>query len=340
MPAKALIIAFAFRRKKIKSGELAAKFGVSRQYASRVLRELVAAGKLVKIGTTNATVYVLPGLGNTAEGRIEKRLSNKNLKEHEVFEDIASKATFMFSLSENLRSIFTYAFSEMLNNAIEHSGSKNIQIDVEKNDQTLAFHVNDFGVGVFRNIMRKRRLRSEVEAIQDLLKGKTTTQPKAHSGEGIFFTSKIADVFTLESHRHRLVIDNILEDIFLEELKPAKKGTKVTFRIAAASEKHLNDIFRKYQTDPTEYGFDKTEVQVKLYTMGTIHISRSQARRVLAGLEKFKSVILDFDHVPTVGQAFADEIFRVFKHRYPAIDIQPINMNEGVRFMVERVDKE
>jgi UTP-glucose-1-phosphate uridylyltransferase len=60
---------------------------------------------------------------------------------------------------------------------------------------------------------------------------------------------------------------------------------------------------------------------------------------VLTGLEKFKSIILDFDKVPTVGQAFADEIFRVFQQRYRNIKITPINMIEPVKFMVDRVEK-
>ncbi|HXK31411.1 MAG TPA: STAS-like domain-containing protein, partial [Candidatus Paceibacterota bacterium] len=83
---------------------------------------------------------------------------------------------------------------------------------------------------------------------------------------------------------------------------------------------------------------DKTEVRVKLYLMGGIHVSRSQARRVLSGLEKFKTVILDFENVPTVGQAFADEIFRVFKNKHSDIQLIPTNMNEGVNFMINRVE--
>ena len=101
----------------------------------------------------------------------------------------------------------------------------------------------------------------------------------------------------------------------------------------------MGDLFKKYQTDSDTYDFGKTSVKIKLYTMGTIYISRSQARRVLVGLEKFNSIILDFDKVPTVGQAFADEIFRVFKLKHPQIEITPIKMQEGVKFMVERVAK-
>jgi hypothetical protein len=227
----------------------------------------------------------------------------------------------------------------MLNNAIEHSESENIHVIVEKNENNLLFQINDFGIGVFRNIMNDRKLKSELEAVQDLLKGKTTTQPQAHSGEGIFFTSKIADAFSLESFGYKLTIENNIEDLFFEEIKPSKKGTKVSFDIACNSERHLNDLFAEYQTNPEEYAFDKTEIQIKLYTMGTIHISRSQARRVLTGLEKFKSITLDFDNVPNVGQAFADEIFRVFKNKNPDIQITPINMNKAVKFMIGRVGK-
>jgi hypothetical protein len=36
-------------------------------------------------------------------------------------------------------------------------------------------------------------------------------------------------------------------------------------------------------------------------------------------VELFKTVIFDFDGVPTIGQAFADEIFRVFANAHPQI---------------------
>ena len=85
--------------------------------------------------------------------------------------------------------------------------------------------------------------------------------------------------------------------------------------------------------------FDRTAVRVKLYALGAAHVSRSQARRVLEGLEKFKSVVIDFDRVPSVGQAFAGEVFRVFRARHPGIAIMPIHISPAVRFMVERVGK-
>jgi hypothetical protein len=301
------------------------------------LNDLFKKNLLVKQGSGPCVFYALPINEYALKKLIHKRLRNENLKEHEVLDEMKKSSPFLRSLKENVDSIFNYAFSEMLNNAIEHSTSKLINVDIENSKDSLTFIVRDFGVGVFKNVMKKRNLKSELEAIQDLLKGKTTTQPQSHSGEGIFFTSKVGDLFILESYNLRLRIDNIIKDVFVEEI-PFIKGTLVKFQLSLNSKRHLNDVFKEY-TNPITYAFDKTEIHIKLYTMGTIYVSRSQARRVLTHLDKYKSIVLDFYQVPTIGQAFADEIFRVFASKYPDIQITPINMNEAVDFMIKRVEK-
>src|SRR3989338_10702074 len=134
----------------------------------------------------------------------------------------------------------------MFNNAIEHSRSKIILVEVTMRDKFLSFIINDSGVGVFRNIMKKRNLKSEIEAIQDLLKGKTTTMPKSHSGEGIFFTSKAGDTFALDSFGQMLSIDNLSGDISARATSAIKRGTRVIFKISTDSDRHLNDVFKKY----------------------------------------------------------------------------------------------
>lgn len=339
MIMKDKILEQARKHRKIRTIDIAKDLQLSRQYISKILNELVSEGKLVRGGPKNKATYALPENAAFLGNEIKKNLKNKNLEEHIVLSEIEGQAPFLGTMKENVRSIFTYAFSEMLNNAMEHSKSEDIAVTLSKNDHDLSFVIKDFGIGVFRNIMKKRNLKSELEAVQDLLKGKVTTAPKFHSGEGIFFTSKISDVFVLESFGLRLRIDNRIQDIFVEEMPKEKRGTNVQFTIDLKTDKHLNQLFRKYQTNAGEYAFDKTEVRVELYTMGTIYISRSQARRVLVDLDKFKSVILDFNKVPTVGQAFADEIFRVFCLKHPEIKIKPINMNKAVAFMVGRVEK-
>lgn len=340
MVLKDTILNLASKRRQFRTSDVldVLNHRVSRQYVSHVINGLVREGRLVKAGSTRGAVYALPQ-NAPLHLTIRKRLTNQSLREDAVLDDLKRSAPFMARMRENVYSIFTYGFLEMLNNAIEHSNSPEIVVEVSKGGKQLSFMIRDFGIGVFRNVMQNRNLESELEAIQDLLKGKTTTAPKGHSGQGIFFTSKVADVFILESFDRRLRVDNIVKDYFIENLKPSRRGTRVIFLIAENSPRRLEDVFRDYQTDPREPAFDKSEVKVRLYTMGTEYVSRSEARRLMAGLEKFRSVVLDFDRVRTVGQGFADEIFRVFRQRHPGTVVTAINMSEPVRFVVERVDE-
>jgi len=340
--SKQKILEVANKKGFIKSRDFVDEFKVSRQYVSKLILQLIIEKKLIKIGSTRSAMYVtfnyLKLHPEITPKVYTKHLINKNLEEHKILTDLEQNFLPFSTLPENINSIFTFAFSEMLNNAIEHSTSKKIDIFVSLINNELSFTIDDFGVGVFRNIMKKRKLKSEMEAIQDLLKGKTTTAPKLHSGEGIFFTSKIGDKFILDSYGHRFIADNKIKDIFVKTVKGQKKGTKVIFKVNIEDKHHLNDIFRKYTnlSSDSDYGFDKTEIRVRLYTAGGVNISRSQARRVLAELDKFKIVVMDYDRVSMVGQAFADEVYRIFQNKYPDIKIENENMNEAVRFMVER----
>ncbi len=307
---------------------------VSRVYMAQILRRLVERGLVEKQGSTRGARYRLFS-ANTAK----LTLKNNNLEEHVVHTELEERIPVLKKLPEHVHSIFTYAFSEMVNNAIEHSMSEKIEVGLNELDDRIDCTVRDFGIGVFRNIQQCRDLQNELEAIQDLLKGKTTTVPRSHSGEGIFFTSKVVDLFELTSFDYQLRIDNTIKDVFVTALDEPVPGTLVRFVIPKNSQVHLNEVFMKYTNinKTSDYAFDRTEIKVKLYTMGGVFISRSQARRILAGLEKFRSIILDFDQVPTVGQAFVDEVFRVFNNIHPEIEVIAINTNEAVQFMLNRV---
>ena len=344
MKNKDKILEIVIAKGRTTTGEVASILGVSRQYVSMIISELVHGGLISKLGSTRASVYVSrqyahenPEIFPTV---IAKTYRNVALEEHKVLTDIEERFPRISQLPENIKSIFTFAFSEMLNNAIEHSQSKVIKIEISIRNDKLSVVVSDSGVGAFRNIQKKRSLDSEIEAIQDLLKGKTTTMPKSHSGEGIFFTSKSAEIFTLDSFGYQLIVTRRGPEI--KTVSAMKRGTAVYFEIDVRTEMHLTDIFKKYTnlTDTSDFGFDMTEIRVKLFTMSGVHISRSQARRILAGLEKFKIIVLDFSDVPIVGQAFADEIYRVFQRAHTDIEIREEHMSDGVQFMIERAKNE
>lgn len=343
---KETILELAKNKEPLFAQQVIKSFHVSRQYVNQLINSLIAENKLIKIGSTKKAFYVLPerarNYQETSPLHYRKVYKNSSLEEHKVLDEIQDKFPLLKKMPENIHNIFTYAFSEMLNNAIEHSHSTTIKIELTIINQILSFIINDSGIGVFRSVMHKKHLKSELDAIGELLKGKVTTMPKSHSGEGIFFTSRASDEFILNSYGHELIVNNQIPDTFIKSATKKKKGTQVIFKINLNSERHLSTVFREYANliEENDYGFDKTEIQVKLYTMGGIHVSRSQARRILYGLEKFSIILFDYDKVPMIGQAFADEIYRVFHKQYPKIKIEESNMNDAVKFMVERAKNE
>jgi anti-sigma regulatory factor (Ser/Thr protein kinase) len=323
---------------EVRSSDIVRETGYSRAYVNRFFRELREEGVLTLIGKANRARYI-PAVESMVRDEIESTmkvrriLGNEGLQEDRVFSDIEKRTGIMKDLSENVYRILNYAFTEMLNNAIEHSGSHKIRVEMERRKTNICFEVRDWGIGIYRNIMEKNSLDRILDAVNDLLKGKQTTKPSKHSGEGIFFTSRAADILTIKSETKKLVFDNLMDDIYLRDVR-STEGTRVFFSIGIESSRHLEGIFRKH-TDDT-YSFNDTEVAVRLYEDGTEYVSRSQARRLVAGLEDFRHVVLDFKGVETVGQAFADEIFRVWHRLQPKIVLTPENANENIMFMIER----
>lgn len=311
--------------------------GFTRAYIQRFFGKLVDEGKIVMVGGGRISRYVFPETAKTIirlKLDIAFRLRNLNLNEDKVLDLIKHESAIFADIPENVRKIVDFSFTEILNNAIEHSGAQLITVSMYRTDKSILFHIGDDGIGIFQNILVKRGLKSTLEAIQDLTKGKQTTMPEAHTGQGLFFTARAADKLTIRSSDSKLTFNNFIDDVFLEPSRPIK-GTKVRFEIDLDSKRSLRDIFNRY-TDKDSFEFTKTDIRVKLYKLGTEYISRSQARRILIGLDDFTTITLDFSKVKSIGQGFADEIFRVWKRNNPKKKIISINMNAEVEFMIKR----
>ena len=321
--------------------EIARETGFSRAYIHRYCQALRRGGELVLIGKANRARYFLPEAKNLARFKqsiqeIRKILKNRGLEEDVVLRQIKSESGVWHGLRSNVARIVEYAFTEMLNNAIDHSGSASIRVRFKRSEGAVRFTVTDRGIGIFRNIMKQRRLASELEALQDLIKGKQTTDPANHSGEGIFFTSRVADKLVIKGSSKKLTFDNIVSDVFVEEI-PRIKGTEVQFMLQERSRRHLQNVFDQYAGDAFE--FSKTVVTVELFRAKGTLVSRSEARRIVSGLEQFKTVVFDFAKVRAIGQAFADEVFRVWQSLHPSITIEARNANESIRFMIQHSKK-
>lgn len=85
----------------------------------------------------------------------------------------------------------------MFNNAIDHSGGTAITVQINKTAISTEIIISDDGIGIFKKIQSEFDLLDERHAIFELSKGKLTTDPRNHSGEGIFFTSRMFDQFEI-----------------------------------------------------------------------------------------------------------------------------------------------
>ncbi|MDD4351594.1 MAG: DUF4325 domain-containing protein [Candidatus Gracilibacteria bacterium] len=340
MDVRDLILRELRKQGELRVAEIVKRTGFSRAYVNRFFQQLAKEGLIALLGKARQSRYVEANPKNLSRVKKELRIFQESVKRKTLSEDICfnrikESTGVLQDLKKNVHAICYFAFTEMLNNALDHSDSDKIDVFAKRSADRIYFRIRDYGVGIFHNIMAKKKLQNELEAIQDLLKGKQTTFPEQHSGEGIFFTSKMVDLLRIESGKKLLIFNNLVKDIFIKDRNVFLEGTEVSFMILLNSSKQLNRIFNKY-TD-SSFEFSKTEVKIKLYQMGTEYISRSQAKRVLNGLDKFKKIIMDFEGVETVGQGFADEVFRVWQNVHPKIDLQAVNANENVLFMIKRV---
>ena len=238
-------------------------------------------------------------------------------------------------LNDNIRRIWMYSLSEMVNNVIDHSNAENMKLIIVQNHLSTSVLLIDNGVGIFEKIKNHFNLSDLDEAICELFKGKLTTDEANHSGEGIFFTSKMMDSFLISSDG-KIFTSSKFDDDTILNMNTDTKGTCVVMSLSNFSHKTPKEIFDQYSDD--EGSFVTTKIQLK-NIFDAAPISRSQAKRVCNRLEKFSEVILDFDGVEWMGQGFAHQIFVVFKNSHPNISIVPQNMNDSVESMYNHVVK-
>ena len=312
----------------VTSASLARSLGISRQAAHRRLAAAVAAGELVAEGAARARRYLLtvPSFEFELVGAAED----------ELFDRVRARLAAQFAtLAAEERGILSYTFTELVNNAIEHSHGTRGRIRAEIASEHIDLEIDDDGIGAFESVRRGRDLRNHIEAAAEITKGKVTTMPERHTGEGVFFTSKVADRFSLAANAVELVVDNAVEDHAIRAIAAAV-GTTVRLRVSRPPLRTLQSVFAAWSDD---FEFTKTRTVVKLFALGRDFVSRSEARRILHGLEVFREIVVDFQDVDGIGQGFADEVFRVFAQQHPTIRLVPVNMVETVRFFVERAER-
>lgn len=311
---------------------VADEFKISRQAAHAHVAKLVKSGIVESKGQTRTRTYWLIGTSHTEVFTLEKTRDEDLVWRHSIERHLKD-------LPEEVLKICYHGFSEMFNNVIDHSESITARVKIDRLGNRVELVVFDEGIGIFKKIRDRFQLDDERQAILELSKGKLTTDPSRHSGEGIYFTSRMFDEFSIWSGN--LFFSHITEhgDWLIEDHKTSAAGTEVSMMISADSPRQIADVYKEYITETVEeeFAFSRTHVPLRLAVYGTEQlISRSQAKRVLRRFDRFREVMLDFTGIDEIGQAFADEIFRVFKLSNPEIVILTVGASDQVRKMISR----
>jgi anti-sigma regulatory factor (Ser/Thr protein kinase)/biotin operon repressor len=302
------------------------KYKLSRTTILKYISELSKENQIEIDGSTRDRLYSLrPSISFMQTYQIQEQLAEDKAWRNDI--------SHLFNGSkENVTSICHYGFTEIFNNAIDHSEGTEIAVEITFWIDQIIICINDNGVGIFNKIQKKYDLDDSLHAILELSKGKLTTNPESHTGEGIFFTSRMFEFFAIYSGKYRFGSKGI--DIFMEVERDVV-GTQVYMEISTNSGSTTESVFSQFTGDSDDYGFSKTIVPVNLARYGNENlISRSQAKRLMARLDKFKTVILDFNNVENIGRAFADEIFRVYVKNHPNIRVLTKNDNKAIKKMV------
>jgi STAS-like domain of unknown function (DUF4325) len=309
---------------------IAEREDITRAAATRYILQLEHEGWIARSGPKTRPIFS-PGY---------KRAITQSYKLKDLEEDIVWSDDFrpLLNLSPNVGKIAAHGFTEMVNNAIDHSDGTSVLILASQSEKTLVLIVSDDGIGIFEKISNALQLADKRQALFELSKGKLTTDPSRHSGEGVFFTSRMFDFFEINANDLKFSHDDgDKHDLLIEKPSLAKKGTTVVMQISLDSQRTTTDVFNQFMNAPEDFDFSKTIVPMKLAQLGDEQlISRSQAKRLIVRFDRFKTVILDFTGVNEIGQAFADEIFRVYGNAHPQVEITPVNMTEQVERMWQR----
>lgn len=306
--------------------------GLTSQSVYRYINQLTKEGCIEKIkkGRKNVFQFISKHI------MFSKELVG--LSEDEVWRN--EVRPFLSGMPEIAYRNLNYAFTEMLNNAIDHSGGSTAKITVEKNIYHVVAIISDDGIGIFKKIADAMGLEEKSFAILELAKGKFTTDPKSHTGEGVFFSSKVVDEFAILSEELIFLGPRSDNHPYIDRARKFTKGTTVYLEIKNSHKETSKEVFDRYTEEPDSYGFTKTLVPVRLLEYGDdqpLVVSRSQAKRLMVRFERFENIILDFSGIDEIGQGFADELFRVFPSQHPDTSLTPINCSDQVEQMITRI---
>lgn len=313
--------------------QLMQRLGCSRRQANLALRKLMALQWLQSQGTPRKPRFT-PG----PLRQVVQRYALQGLQE-----DLPWRRDFapFFDLPPAVQHMVQHAFTELVNNAIDHSGGSAVTVSLRQTPLQAQLLVSDDGCGLFSRIAQSFDIDDPALAMLELSKGKLTSAPERHSGHGLFFTARLGDVFDIHANAsawQRRVWERRAWRPARPSAVSTRPGTSVYMAIALDTPRTLDSVLQAHSASGSSYDFARTEVPMQLMApVGAMLASRADAKRAVRRLETFRHAELDFSGISNIGHGFADELFRVFTREHPALELHPVGMSPQVAAMVASV---
>jgi anti-sigma regulatory factor (Ser/Thr protein kinase) len=323
------ITAAALQQPAALTSLLMTRLGIGRRSAGGLLRKLVDGHWLQREGTVRRPIY-RPG----ALRQVVQRYELAGLQEDTPWRrDFAP----FFDLTPNVRRMAAHAFTELLNNAVDHSGGQRVTVSMRQTALHLQMLVSDDGCGLFQRVAQAFDIADPQQAMFELSKGKLSSQPERHSGHGLFFTSRLADIFDIHTAQAAFQYRPWNAKQWHSARPATAAGTSVYLAIDLDTARTLAAVLHAHSASGRSAAFERTRVPLHLMADGGTLASRAEARRVAQRLLSFQQADIDFNGLDDVGHGFADELFRVFGRAHPGLALRPLGMNARVQAMVASV---
>lgn len=241
-----------------------------------------------------------------------------------------------FTLAPHVRQMLQHAFTELLNNAIDHSEGQTVTVSMRQTPAHVQLLVSDDGRGLFDKIREGFAIDDPALAMLELSKGKLTSDPARHTGRGLYFTSRLADIFDL--HANAVAFQHREWDprSWKQGRAMRQHGSAIFLAIALDTPRTLDAVMRSASLEARNYAIERTTLPLRLIVNDDVGLeSRAQARRVASRLTEFKQAELDFTGIDHIGQGFADELFRVFGGQQAAVQLLVKNASPRVSAMID-----
>lgn len=302
--------------------------GASHRAVLNALRRLVEAQWLSRSGSSRRPVYG-PGL---------LRQVARSYTLHGLQEDLPWQRDFApnFDLPKPVARMIQHGFTELVNNAVDHSGGTSVTVSLRQTPSHAQLLVSDDGCGVFNKICEAFDIADAQHAMLELAKGRLTSQPAMHTGRGLFFSSQLADVFDIHANGTAFQ-RRAWESKGWQRGRPLpRQGSSIYMSIALDTTRTLDQVMEAWSTDGSGIEFDQTTINLSLLAgPGQPLDSRAQARRVAARLPTFKRAEVSFAGVEDVGHGFADELFRVFARAHPEVELVPTHTTPRIAALIK-----